>query len=240
MWYRCKNKSTDNYPPKNGWVGTQIGYLPAPKCRLIRTNASASEQPKHVNQIIVEGCDDNAINGTYNRVSGEISGNAGSLSNKHQFLGDLKYNGTPVYRKPGDITDFAIYLRDGEWRDDEWCISSWNWDENIPDTYLPKFTSSLNANCMVPPENGWVPVINAYATAPKCRLIEIGKERATTQREENHHYLSHLTPDERRRHYFEDDRRRHYEDDPEFSRNNKFSRVFSAKILATFMLRDHA
>ena len=86
-----------------------------------------------------------AMNGTYNRVA--------------RMLG--LYEGARVYKRITGEKDYAIYRR----RDGKWCIGYWNRELNVP-SFSPFYSLINNANCIIPPENGWVAEFDCAQPAP--------------------------------------------------------------------------
>ena len=117
-------------------------------------STSNSTSSSSIGKIVVEGCGMAAMNGTYNRVAGML------------------YEGARVYKRiTDDMTrywqycvgekDYAIYRR----RDGKWCIGYWNRELNVP-SFSPFYSLINNANCIIPPENGWVAEFDCAQPAP--------------------------------------------------------------------------
>ena len=171
-------------PPENGWeaiVGNG-GVYPPPKCRMIydndttaggvgvrggtatpssstATTASSSSynaDPRTgdvADQIVVEGCGNTEINGTYIRVVG------------------VRNEGAPVYCKGGK----AIY-RGSLLGTNYWYVGHCNAANlGVGLTFTKQYkVQQDNANCMLPPENGWYSIGVDADPAPKCRINNLG------------------------------------------------------------------
>ena len=181
--YTSRVNANSLTPPEDGWdafVGNG-GVYPPPKCRMIydndttaggvgvrgtatpssstATTASSSSynaDPRTgdvADQIVVEGCGNTEINGTYNRVVG------------------VRNEGAPVYRKGGK----AIY-RGSLLGTNYWYVGHCNAANlGVGLTFTKQYkVQQDNANCMLPPENGWYSIGVDADPAPKCRINNLG------------------------------------------------------------------
>ena len=118
-------------------------------------SSPSSSNNNRFDQIIVEGCGNTHVNGTYNR----------------------SHVGATVYIKLGGLAGaraFAIF-QVGE---SYWNIGTWNVNNNtshlVHYTTRPDYTSPPN-NALVPPENGWIVVSHfGVLPAPTCRVENSG------------------------------------------------------------------
>ena len=119
-------------------------------------SSPSSSNNNRFDRIIVEGCGNTHVNGTYHRA---------------QIVG------ATVYIKPGGLAGaraFAIFQVGGSY----WNIGTWNVNNNtshlVHYTTRPDYTSPPN-NALVPPENGWIVVSNfGVLPAPTCRVENSG------------------------------------------------------------------
>ena len=111
-------------------------------------SSPSSSNNNRFDQIIVEGCGNTHVNGTYNRTP------------------------ATVYVKLGGLAGATLAIYRGSFK---WFIGTWNVNNNT--SHLVHYTSPPN-NAMVPPENGWIVISNSgVLPAPTCRVENSGSRQ---------------------------------------------------------------
>ena len=171
-------------------VGQVVGAFSAAdglqqRAGISSTCTAAAGTSNNVDQFFVEGCGVSIFNGVYNRVA------------------EVVQEGAPVYCKKvneGMVTlagqknllpfYLVIFRSSHHGRSNHWCIAEWYGDINagigLPGLELGPYISYQNANCLAPPEHGWISItttgiqsassnaqaaeeINRKNPAPTCR-----------------------------------------------------------------------